>query len=180
MPSVTTFRMDFRVTRLTQRDKITLFVCSSLGQRQLVMHLFYRTKQTFPVALLTERVLGYIAVTDSFPRPAIPTAYSRVPVVLLVALVLLPLVFLTEPSFRKVGTAGKGTGALWFSWHLATSFLHKESPRRITPTKAPGSYAVFDAISIPRLKANIISQSGHHGFPNRSTVSFSTARFFRL
>lgn len=123
MPAVATFRMDFRMTGLTQGDKITLLVCSALGQRQLVMHLFYRTKQAFPVALLTERVLGYIAVTDSFPRPAIPTAYSRVPVVLLVALVLLPLVFLTEPSLCQVGAAWKRTGALWFSWHLATSFF---------------------------------------------------------
>ena len=128
MPSVTTLCMDFRMTGLTQRDEITLFVCSALGQRQLVMHLFHRTKQTFPVALLTEWVLGYIAVADSFPCPAVSTAYSRVPVVLLVALVLLFLVFLTEPSLCQVGTAGERTGALWFSWHLATSFFAQRKP----------------------------------------------------
>lgn len=137
MPTVATLGMDFRMTGLTQRNKITLLVCSSLGQRQLVMHLLHRTKQTFPIAFLTEWVLGYIAVTDSFPCPSVPTAYSRVSVVLLVALVLLPLVFLTEPPLCQVGTAGKGTGALWFSWHSATSLCTKKAPAGLLPRRLP-------------------------------------------
>ena len=31
MPSITTFRVDFRMTGLAQRDKITLLVCAALG-----------------------------------------------------------------------------------------------------------------------------------------------------
>ena len=87
-------------------------------------------------ALLTQRMLRYIAVTNTFPNPAVSTAYSRVPVVLLVAAVLYLLVFLAEPSFRQPGASGVRTGTLWFPWHPATSFGQKESPRRIAPTKA--------------------------------------------
>ena len=118
MPSVTTLRMDSRMAGLAQRNKVALVMCAALGQRFLVMHLLHGTQQSLLVALLTERVLLRIAVTNSFPRPAVPTAYSRVTVVLLVAAVLLFLMLLTEPSVCQLRTAGKGTGPLWFSWHL--------------------------------------------------------------
>ena len=71
---------------------------AALCQRQLVVYLFHRMQQPFPVTLLTEWVLCGVTVTDSFPGTPIPTAYSRVTVVLLVATVLLSPILVTEPS----------------------------------------------------------------------------------
>ena len=100
----------------------------AFGQRFLMVYFLNRHKNSFPIALLTERVRLYIAVADSFPRPAIPTAYSRVPAILLVVFVHKLRVFLTEPPVRKFRTAGVGTRPLWFSWHqLHLLFWHKES-----------------------------------------------------
>ena len=48
--------------------------------------------------LLAHGVGCDVAVTDAFPRSAVPTADSRVSVILLVPLVLKPCVFFTEPT----------------------------------------------------------------------------------
>jgi len=86
------------MTGLTQRYKVALIMCAALRQRLLVVYLFHRYKDSSPLALLTERVSAGVAVTDTFPRSAISTAYSRVTVVLLVAAVLLLLMLLTKSS----------------------------------------------------------------------------------
>ncbi len=83
---------------LAQRYKIALIMCAALRQRQLVMYLLHGYKDSFLLALLTERVSAGVAVTDTFPRSAVPTAYSRVTVVLLVATALLLLMLLTKSS----------------------------------------------------------------------------------
>lgn len=145
-----------------------------------MVYLFSRNKKPFLITLFAQWMLQHIAGTNSPPRSAIPAAYSRVTVVLFVAAVLLFLMCLTKASLCQFWTAGERTWPFWFSWHCSTSSPHKESPRRIAPTKAVCPYAVFDAIIIPCLNRNIISQSGHHDFPNRRTVSFSNTRFLRL
>ena len=83
---------------LAQRHEVSLVMRPALCQRQLVVYLLNRTQQTLLITLLTERMLGCVAVTDSFPHPPVPTAYSRVTVVLLVAMVLLSPILVTEPS----------------------------------------------------------------------------------
>ncbi len=80
----------------------------ALCQRQLVVYLLHWPQHPLLLALLTERVLCSVAVTDTFPCPAIPTAYSRVAVVLLVAAVLLFFMLLTELSLCQLRTAGGG------------------------------------------------------------------------
>lgn len=145
-----------------------------------MMNFLYRTQDPMLQTLLTQRVLRYIAITNTFPNPAVSTAYSLIPVVLLVAAVLHSLVFLAEPSFRQPGASRVRTGTLWFPWHPTPSFGQKESPLRIAPTKAVCPYAVFDATIIPCPNGNFISESGHHGLPNKRTVRFSKNLFFRL
>lgn len=98
VPSFTALGMDPCMTLLAQSNEVTPVMSSTLGQRFLVVYLFGLHQDSLGIALLTERVLRYITVTDSLPCPSIPTAYSRVSVVLLVAFVLLFLMFLTEPS----------------------------------------------------------------------------------
>jgi len=75
-------------------------MCSTFRKRYFVMHLFGRHKQSLFKTLLAQRVLLHITISDSFPSSAVPTAYSRVSVVLLVALCFLLCVFLAEPPVR--------------------------------------------------------------------------------
>ena len=119
IPPVPTLRMNPCMTRLTQRHEISLVMRPALRQWQLVVYLLNRTQNTFLVTLLTERMLCSVTVTDSFPCPPIPTAYSRVTVVLLVAAVLLFLMLLTEPPVRQLRASGEGTRSLRFPWHCS-------------------------------------------------------------
>ena len=118
MPPVTALRMNPCMARLAQRHKVSLVMRAALCQRQLVVYLLHRMQHALLVALLTERVLCGVAVTDSLPGTPIPTAYSRVTVVLLVAAVLLFLMLLTEPPVRQLRASGEGTRPLRFPWHL--------------------------------------------------------------
>lgn len=107
---------------------------SAFGQWLLMVYFLDRHKNPFLIALLTERVRLYIAVTDSFPRPPVPTAYSRVPAILLVASVHKLCVFLTEPPVRKFRTARVGTRPLWFPRHQLHLLLGiKKATHRISP-----------------------------------------------
>ena len=103
-------------------------------QRFLMVYFLDRHKNSFPIALLTERVRLYIAVTDSFPCTPVPTAYSRVPAILLVAFVHKSRVFLTEPPVSQFRTAGVGTRPFWFSRHQLHLLLGiKKATHRISP-----------------------------------------------
>lgn len=120
---------------LTQSYQIASVVCATFGKRNLMMDFLSWYHPTLLETHFTQRVLLYIAVPYALPGSSIPTAYSRVTVVLLVALVLLTLVFLAESSLCKVGTSGVGTGALGFLGHFLTSFWAEEKPHRIAPVR---------------------------------------------
>ena len=76
------------------------------------MHLFGGGQSAIPLAQLTQRMLLDVPVTDALPGAAIPAAYSRVTVVLLVAFGFCFGVLLAEPAVRQLGAAGVRTGAL--------------------------------------------------------------------
>ena len=106
----------------------------AFGQRFLMVYFLDRHKNSFLVTQFTERMSLYIAVTDSFPRTPVPTAYSRVPAILLVASVHKLCVFLTEPPVRKFRTAGVGTRPLRFPRHqLHLLWGIKKATHRISP-----------------------------------------------
>ncbi len=137
VPAVTTFCMDTSVTAFTKCNEIAAVMGAALGERKAMVDFLGRNQHTLFVALLTEWMLLDIAVTDALPRTTIPTAYSRVSVVLLVALVLLAFMLRAKPTICQVGAAGMGTGTLWFSWQLASPpFGHKESPAGLVTHKA--------------------------------------------
>lgn len=58
-----------------------------------------------------------IAVTDTIPHTSVPTTYSRISVILLVADVLLFLVFFKKPTIGKIGTSRHLTCTFGFSRH---------------------------------------------------------------
>ena len=64
-----------------------------------MMDFIYLHNDSVLIALFTERMCFNIAVSDSFPSSAVPTAYSRITVVLLVAGILLFLMLLTVTAF---------------------------------------------------------------------------------
>lgn len=122
MPTVTTLRMYTAVAALAQRDQVIPRMSTALGQRYDVMHLLDRHDNPSLKTLLAKRMFLCIGCTDAAPSPSVPTAYSRIPVVLLVASVFFFLVFLAEPSVCQVGTARMGTRSCWFIWHSFTFF----------------------------------------------------------
>lgn len=135
MPAVTTLRMYTAVTAFAQRDQVIPRMSTTLGQGYNVMHLLNRYDDPTLKTLLAKRMLLCIGCTDTAPSTSIPTVYSRIPVVLLVASVLLFLMFLAVPPVSQVGTARPRTWSFWFIWHLSTS-IHNKSPTRICPCEA--------------------------------------------
>jgi hypothetical protein len=100
MPTITSLGMDSGVARLAKSNQIFPCVCAAFRKRSAMVDFLSRNKQTFLLAQLAQRMQLHIAVTDTLPCTAITTAYSRVSVVLLVALVLQLFMFLTEPAIR--------------------------------------------------------------------------------
>ena len=138
--------MNPRMAELAQRHEVILVMRTPLCQRQHMVYLFYRTQPPLLLALFTERVLCGVAVTDAFPCPAIPTAYSRVSVVLLVASVLLLFMLLTKTPFCQLLASGEGTRPLWFPWHRLHLPCGRKPPQDSdSPAKALLTF--FHAIS---------------------------------
>jgi hypothetical protein len=94
-----------------------------------VVNLFSGCQLVLLLALLTEWIRFYIAVTDSFPGPAVSFVGSRVAFVLVVLfvhyLLMLGTVLL---AYSKPTAAGVGTGTLGFVWHWFASFRAYKKP----------------------------------------------------
>lgn len=100
------------------------------------MNFFCSHQDPLFITQFTERMALHVTVTDTFPSPSIPTAYSRISVILLVASVLLLLMLLAEPSIGQLRTTRMRTRSLWFSWHFLHLPSHRKSLQRISPLKA--------------------------------------------
>ena len=99
------------------------------------MNFFSGRQLALLLALFTERMRLDVAVTDSFPCPAIAFVGCRIAFVLVVLfvhdLLMLGTVLL---AYSEPTAAGVGTGALRFVWHWFTSLSgHTKSHRRISP-----------------------------------------------
>ena len=114
------------MTLLTKRHEVCNIIRSALRQRNNVVNLLSRGQIAVSFTNLTQRVLCYVSVTYPFPRYAISFLHLRGTVIFLIAFILLPLVFLAEPSVCKVRTAGIGTRAFWFVWHNNHPFAQKK------------------------------------------------------
>lgn len=66
--------MNLFVTRPAKAHQILFLVASAFGQRHDVMHLFGRNVSSFLQALLAERMLPNITITDSLPGSAVTFA----------------------------------------------------------------------------------------------------------
>ena len=117
VPSVTTLGMKSRVTGFAQCDEVIFIVCSTFGQRNLVVYLLSRDQQSVILAQLTQRMSRSISVTDTFPCTSVSSSDSGITVVFFVAFCFFLGVFLAEPSVSQLGTTGMGAGTLGFYGH---------------------------------------------------------------
>lgn len=100
------------------------------------MNFLCSHQDSFFITQFTEWMAFNITVTDTFPSPSIPTAYSRISVILLVAFVFFLRMLLTEPSISQFRTSRVRTRSLRFPWHFLHLPLHRKSLQRISPLKA--------------------------------------------
>lgn len=107
------------MTGLTQGHQVTSFMCSTTRQWQDVMNLLCHCYSTVLVTLFAQWMLLDVAITNPFPRPAIPTSYSWVTIILFVAFAFLLLMLYAKPSVSKLGATWEGARSFWFPWHLA-------------------------------------------------------------
>ena len=134
VPSVAAHDSDTRVTRLTKRHEVALLIAATFRERQDMVHLFSRRQLALLLALLTKRMSFDVAITDSFPCPAVALVGRRVAFVLVVLfvhdLLMLGAVLLTlsEPT-----AAGVGAWTLGFVGHPFPSFRAYEKPPGISP-----------------------------------------------
>ena len=64
-----------------------------------MVDLIHRHNDSVLITLFAERMRFHIAVSNSFPSSSVPTAYSRITVILLVAGILLFLMLFTVTAF---------------------------------------------------------------------------------
>ena len=144
------------------------------------MYLLHWTHQSLLLALLTEWVLGGVAVTDMFPFPSIFTAYT---VILLVASVLLLFMLLTKTPLGQLRASGKGTRPLWFPWHRLHLPCGRKPPQDSdSPAKALLTFFSCYQHTTPGKEKHprYYSHRPHHAFPYSSVTSLPRARFFLL
>jgi len=98
VPPITILCVSSRMTLFAKSNQVFSVMSSTLREWELVMYLLGRNVASFLQALLTQWMGSSVAITDSFPCSSVPTVYSRVSVVLLVAFVLKFFVFLTKST----------------------------------------------------------------------------------
>jgi len=124
---------DLRVTGLTQAHQVLGRVSAALRQGLDVVYFRGGCEPSIFFTLLAKRMGGNVSVPDSLPCPTIPFLDGRVAVILFIAFGFLFGMFITEPSFRKLGTARVGARPLGFEGHWVTSFLANKKPPRVSP-----------------------------------------------
>lgn len=118
MPAISTFSVNSRMARSTQRDQIASLMRSSFSQRLNMMNLLHRNQLSFLVALLTEWMLRSIAVTNPLPCSAVTLLRVRVSAVAFILLVDEFFVFLTVTPIGQLFAPRVTTGMLGLSRQL--------------------------------------------------------------
>ena len=83
-----------------------------------MVYFLCRNKSAFLLALLAERMLADVSVTNTLPRTDILLVDVGSTLIFVVLLSCYGFMFLAVLSIRQIGTAGIGTGALGFAGHF--------------------------------------------------------------
>jgi hypothetical protein len=113
--------MDFGVARLTKTHQIAFPVVAAFRDGNDVMHFLDGSVPTFLEAAFAQRVCRSVAVSDSFPTPAVfLVAVGSA----FVTVVIVPHgfpVFLTVGTVREPTASGIAAWSFRFPWHPFTS-----------------------------------------------------------
>jgi hypothetical protein len=108
------------------------------AERNDVVDFLDRDVASFLQALLTERMLVDVPVTDSFPSSAVAFAGRVAALELLVVLFHDLGVLLAVDTVRQVRAAGKAARSFWFPWHKPRLLSGKEKALQDNPTRLGG------------------------------------------
>jgi len=126
------------VARTTKAHQVRLVIRSSLGERNDVVDFLHGDVASGLQALLAERMLVDIPVTDSFPRPAVAFAGRVTALELLIVLFHHLGVLLAVDTVGQVRAAGKAARSFWFPWHKPRLLSGKEKALQVFPARLGG------------------------------------------
>ena len=115
-----------------------------------MMDLIHRHNDSVLIALFAERMRFHVTISNTFPGSAVPSAYSRITVVLLVAGILLLLMLLTVTAVGQFRTPWVGTRLLRFSRHMHHLHLMdiKKASQELGDSRKAVLYSAFCMITI--------------------------------
>lgn len=125
-----------------------------------MVDFLHRSQPSFLQTQLTQGMRCSIAVTDSFPSPAVllvAVSGASVPVVLSAGG---SFMFLTVLPVREVWTAGVGAWAFWFLWHAAPRFPGKRKALQDCSRKACSLSCFSDSNYITGTRCIAVAFSG--------------------
>ena len=108
-------------------------MCTSVRQRQDVMHFLRGRQPAFALTLLAKRMRLNITRTDSPPCSTVTLAGVRVALIFVVMMLGNLPVFIAIPAISQSATAGVGAGTLGSAWHEVTSRLVGKSGVGFSP-----------------------------------------------
>ena len=101
-----------------ERHQVLFVVPSALGDWEDVVHFLHQRYAAFRQALLAERVLSGVVVSDPFPGAAVFLVYIRRALKAVVLPIHYSFVLFTVPFFCESRASGVAAGALWFPRHF--------------------------------------------------------------
>lgn len=112
---------------LAETAQVSTVVCSTCTQLNLMVNNLSRGKSTVSQALLTQRVVFNVPVTDALPGFIVSFIYLRVSLILIVVPVHLLFVFSTVllTTLRILAAAGVRTRTSRFVWHRSSPWYKK-------------------------------------------------------
>ena len=124
------------------------------------MDFLHGSQPSFLQTQLTQRMRRSIAVTDSFPSPAVLLVAVSGASVLVVPFPGNRFMLLTVLPVREVWTAGVGAGAFWFLWHAAPRFPGKRKALQDCSRKARSLSCFSDSNYITGTRCIAVAFSG--------------------
>ena len=116
---------------LTKTLQVRIIICSAIGKRDDMMHMFRRRRPAFPQAHLAQRVCGEKGAPDARPRPIIAAFHLRRASIAVILRRYNLLVRRAVLPFGQLRAARIAAGMAGFSRH--DSLRERKSPRRIAP-----------------------------------------------
>ena len=130
---VTDFVVLLVVAGSAEAHQIILCMNTTFGHGNDVVYFLCGNKSASLLALLTERMLADVAVSNTLPRTAIFLVDVGSTFVLVVLLSCCGFVLLTVLTIRQVGATGIGAGALGFAGHFIHLLWHNKSLTGLLP-----------------------------------------------